>query len=274
VDVSPGAGVGMMASTHRAAWALVVGAVMLSLGLTVEAQRGGGRQRGGFDERFQTMAQIEGNVPYDGRFTFVRLMYRSFGRGGTSWAHDYPRGERHFMKIVNAVSLLNPHMDESNILALDDPELFKYPVAYMAEPGFWNMSEAELAGLKEYIAKGGFLIFDDFRFEHWYNFEAQINRVFPKAIWHEMKADHPIFHSFYDIDSLDLIPQYFQNYGTPIFRGLFEDNDPTKRLIAIANYNTDLSEFWEYADTGLQAVADTNEAFKLGVNYLIYGLTH
>ena len=76
-----------------------------------------------------------------------------------------------------------------------------------------------------------------------------------------------------DIDNLDLIPQYFQEYGTPIFRGLFEDNDPTKRLIAIANYNTDLSEFWEFADSGYRAVEESNEAFKLGVNYIIYALT-
>lgn len=265
----------MKRTSHRAAWALILGAVIVSLGLTAQAQRGSNRQRGGGDERFQTGGQIHGNIPYDGRFTFVRLMYRGFGRGGTSWIHDYPRGDEHLMKIINAVSLTNPHMDgETNILALDDPELFNYPVAYMAEPGFWQMSEAELAGLKAYIEKGGFLIFDDFRFEHWYNFEAQINRVFPRAVWHEMTADHPVFHSFYDINSLDIIPQYFQNYGKPIFRGLFEDNDPKKRLIAIANYNTDLSEFWEFADTGVQAVADTNEAFKLGVNYIIYGMTH
>lgn len=263
----------MMASKHRSACALIVGAVIVSLGLTVQAQRG--NQRGQRDnERFQTGGQIEGNVPYDGRFTFVRLMYRSMSRGGCCWYHDYPRGERHFMKIINAVSLVNPYVDASNVMALDDPELFKYPIAYMAEAGYWTMSEAELAGLKDYIAKGGFLIFDDFIGQAWYNFEAQMNRVFPRAVWHDMSADHPIFHSFYDINDLNIIPQYFQNYGTPIFRGLFEDNDPKKRLIAIANYNTDLSEFWEYADSGVQAIEDTNEAFKLGVNYIIYGLTH
>ena len=264
----------MMASKHGSAYALIVGAVIVSVGLTVEARQGNQRGQRGGNERFQAAAMIEGNVPYDGRFTFVRLMYRGFGRGGNSWSHDYPRGERHFMKIINAVSLVNPHMDESNVMTLDDPELFKYPVAYMAEPGFWQMSEAELAGLKAYIAKGGFLIFDDFVGQAWYNFEAQMNRVFPRAVWQEMTPDHPIFHSFYDIDNLDVIPQYFQNYGKPIFRGLYEDNDPKKRLIAIANYNTDLSEFWEFADSGYKAIEDTNEAFKLGVNYIIYGITH
>ncbi len=261
----------MMASQHRAAYALIVGAVIVSLGLTVQAQRGRGQRD---PERFQTGSQLEGNVPYDGRFTFVRIMYRSMSRGGCCWYHDYPRGERHFMKIINAVSLVNPHMDESNVMTLDDPEIFKYPIAYMAEPGWWTMSEAELAGLKAYIAKGGFLIFDDFQGQHWYNFEAQMNRVFPRAVWYPMKVEHPIFHAFYDIENLDLIPQYFQNYGTPVFRGLFEDNDPKKRLIAIANYNTDISEFWEFADDGIKPIADTNEAFKLGVNYIIYGITH
>ena len=129
-------------------------------------------------------------------------------------------------------------------------------------------------GHQTYLAKGGFLIFDDFVNQAWYNFEAQMNRVFPKAIWYEMTPEHPIFHSFYDINNLDVIPQYFQNYGKPIFRGLYEDNDPKKRLIAIANYNTDLSEFWEFADAGYRAIEDTNEAFKLGVNYIIYGITH
>lgn len=264
-------------STQRRSVAFVAAAVLVSLGLTVQAQRGN-RQGGG--ERFQGAAMIEGNVPYDGKFTFARLRYQSFfggGRrgGGAPWAHDYPRGERHFMRILNEVSLVGPHMDESNIFGLDDPELMKYPIAYMAEPGFWSMTEAELEGLKAYVAKGGFLIFDDFRGDNeWYNLELQMNRVFPQARWIDMTADHPIFHAFYDIGDLDLIPQYFQNYGTPIFRGLFEDNDPTKRLIAIANFNTDLSEFWEFADTGIQAVEDSNEAFKLGVNYIIYALTH
>ncbi len=258
----------MTTSAHRAAAAVVVGAIVVSLGLTVQAQR----RRGGFD-RFAAATMIEGNVPYDGRFTFARLMYRGFGRGGSSWSHDYPRGERHFMRIINAVTLLAPHMDESNIFGLDDPELFKYPIAYMAEPGYWTMTEAELAGLKAYIAKGGFLIFDDFRGQDWWNLEAQINRVFPTAIWFDLSFDHPLFHSFYDIESNEIIPQYYDS-GQPIFRGLFEDNDPKKRLIAIANYNTDISEFWEFADTGVRAMDETNEAFKLGVNYLIYGLTH
>lgn len=264
--------------TQQGMWrrhlAFVVGALVISAGLTLHAQRGQRNMGGG--ERFQGAASIEGNIPYDGRFTFVRLRYQGFfgRRGGSAWSHDYPRGERHFMRIVNEVSLVRPHMDESNVMALDDPELMKFPIAYMAEPGYWAMTEAELAGLTAYIAKGGFLIFDDFRGPNeWYNLELQMARVFPQARWVDMPMDHPIFHSFFDIDSLDIIPQYYDS-GTPMLRGLFEDNDPKKRLIAIANFNTDMSEFWEFSDTGVRSIDENNEAFKLGVNYIIYALTH
>lgn len=259
---------------HRRAVTFIVAAVLISLGLTVQAQRGN-RRFGGGEDRFSGNVRLESNLPYDGRFTFVRIRYQNFISRGNQWSHDYPFGERHFMKILNAVSMVNPYTDASNVMTLDDPELMKFPIAYMAEPGYWAMTEAELAGLTAYVKKGGFLIFDDFRSDYeWYNLELQMARVYPQARWVELTADHPIFHSFYDINDLNLIPQYFQQYGVPKFRGLFEDNDPTKRMIAIANFDTDISEFWEFADSGVRAVSETNEAFKLGVNYIVYALTH
>ena len=81
------------------------------------------------------------------------------------------------------------------------------------------------------------------------------------------------FTSFFEIDRLDIIPQAYIG-GQPIFRGVFEDNDPTKRLQMIVDYNTDVSQFWEWSGTGLRPVDDTNEAYKLGVNYIMYGMTH
>jgi hypothetical protein len=271
-------GVGMtLTTTHRRSVAFILAAVAISLGLTVDAQRGFGQRRGG-GERNSGFVRLEGNMPYDGRFTFVRVSYQNFMSRGSQWSHDYPYGERHFMKIVNEVTLVNPYTDASNVMALDNPELMKYPIAYMAEPGYWMMTEAELAGLTAYLNKGGFLIFDDFRnargYNEWGNLEMQMARVYPEGRWIDLTAEHPIFHAFYDINDLDLIPQYFQEYGTPKFRGLFEDNDPAKRMIAIANFDTDISEFWEFADTGYRSVSETNEAFKLGINYIVYGLTH
>jgi hypothetical protein len=97
--------------------------------------------------------------------------------------------------------------------------------------------------------------------------------VLPGVRFYEMNASHPIYHTFFEISSLDIVPQAY-NAGLPIFRGVYEDNDPKKRLMVIINYNTDVSQFWEWSGTGLRPIDDTNEAYKLGVNYLMYGLTH
>jgi hypothetical protein len=60
----------------------------------------------------------------------------------------------------------------------------------------------------------------------------------------------------------------------PGYYGVFEDNDPTKRMMALVNHNADIAEYWEYSDRGLFPVDLTNDAYKLGVNYFVYGLTH
>src|SRR5262245_24253287 len=214
-----------------------------------------------------------GNVRYDGRFVFVRMSYPWYGGRGAPWAHDYPRGEEHFLKILNEITSTPLHVGESSVMSLGDPEMFKFPVIYMCEPGFWSMSDAETSNLRDYLKKGGFLIFDDFRGRDWANVDLQFSRVFPEGKWVDLDATHPIFHSFFEISSLDIIPQYYDQ-GRPIFRALFEDNDPTKRLMVIAAYNTDISEFWEWSDTGYEPITATNEAFKLGVNFFMYGITH
>lgn len=239
--------------------------------VAVSAQR---RGFGGFGGRYGPIP-IAPNTPYDGRFTFVRVRYGpdyGYASQRLPWSHDYPAGEQHFMKIMNEVSYLRPHTDETNILTFDNPELFKYPVAYLCEPGRWEMSDAEVAGLRAYVKKGGFVIVDDFRYQDWPNFEAQMTRVLPDARFYDLDLRNPIFHSFFEIHTLD-VPQY---YDPPpaIFRAVYEDNDPAKRIMVMINYNTDISEYWEWSDTGLKPIDESNEAYKLGVNYIIYGMTH
>ena len=146
-------------------------------------------------------------------------------------------------------------------MKLDDPELFKYPVAYIIEVGWWQMTDSEAAGLRDYLHKGGFLIVDDFKTRGfgggmggggWEVFEDNMRRVLPEARFFDMDPTHPIFHSFFEIDRLDIIPQAY-NDGKPVFRGVYEDNDPRKRLVMIVNYNTDVSQFWEWSGTGSPA---------------------
>ena len=223
------------------------------------------------------------NIDYDGRFTFIRLKYTTapggyFYRGEPAWAHGYPIAEQNLMRIMNEVSYLGAHTEEINTLTLDDPELFKYPVAYVIEPDWWAMTDREGKALREYLQRGGFLIVDDFKGRNfrggggWEAFERNMGRALPGARFVDLDVDHLIFHSFFEIKSLK-IPQAYVG-GDPIFRGLFEDNDPTKRIQIIVNFNTDISQFWEWSGLGLRPIADTNESYKLGVNYIIYGMTH
>jgi hypothetical protein len=224
---------------------------------------------------------VQGNTAYDGRFVFVRLKYNAgFGRwadrlgdGGIPWSHDYPEGEVHFTKILEALTLLRVRTDGSNMIALDDPELFNYPVTYMCEPGYWTVSATEAAAFRSYLLKGGFAIFDDFRDRDWDNLQYQMKVVLPEATWRQLDGTAAVFHSFFEIPHPETLPPPYGRLW-PSYWGLFEKNDPNGRLMVIANVNNDISEYWQFSDTGYAPVDLTNEAYKFGVNYVIYGLTH
>ncbi len=255
---------------------LVVFAVLVGLVAATAAQRS---YFYGWDESVR-------NIPYDGRFTFVRIRYTpapggNWAGGRPSWVHGYPLAEQNLMRIMREISMLDLHPDDINVVTLDDPELFKYPIAYIIEVGWWTANEREVAGLRAYLQKGGFLFVDDFKPENWRGvpgggwkpFEDMIKRVLPEARIVDLSANDRIFHSFFEIKDLDHFPQAY-NYGNPVFRGVYEDNDPRKRLMMIINYNTDVSQFWEWSGRGFRPFDDTNEAYKLAVNYIMYGLTH
>lgn len=244
--------------------------------LALVAQRGGG-----FRGALQPPPSIS-NAPYDGRFTFVRLKYTNlpggfYYRGQPSWSHGYPQSEQNLVRILREITTLHPQMATTNVIAMDDPQLFKYPVAYMTEASWWVVSDAEAAALRAYLLKGGFIIFDDFR-EYgsgvgWQNFTAQMKKVMPELRFVDLSPAHPIFHSFYDVNSFSIVPQYYDR-GAPVFRGAYVGNDPAKRLMIMVNFNTDVSNFWEYSAMGFRPISESNEAYKLGVNYIVYALTH
>jgi hypothetical protein len=192
------------------------------------------------------------NHAYDGRFTFARVKYDTapggyWYMGLPSWSHGYPMSEDNLMRIMNEVSYLGAHTDAYNVFAFDDPEITKYPITYLTEAGWWTLNEREAAALRAYLLKGGFVIFDDFKRPGefgaagggWETFEENMKRVLPYAKFVDLDASHPIFHCFFEIDSLGHFPQAY-NSGPPIFRGLYEDNDPAKRLLMVINYNTDI----------------------------------
>jgi hypothetical protein len=263
---------------------LTAGSLFLLTAVAALAQYGG--PRGPFHEY--------PNIPYDGQFTFVRLKY-THGPGGNwyggwpAWGHGYPLAEQNLMRIMQEVSFINPHVEEINAITLDDPTLFRYPLAYIIEVDWWAMTDREALALRAYLQKGGFVIVDDFKPRRrfggrfggdlggygggWEVFAQAMTRVLPQGQFVRLDASQPIFHSFFEVDRLDIIPQAYIA-GQPEFYGMFEDNDQKKRLQMIVNYNTDVSQFWEWSGTGLRPIDETNEAYKLGVNYIIYGLTH
>jgi len=275
-------------SEHVLAPAWVLAAFTLCAA-TAHAQRGffGGGQLGGSCYNDPVVK----NIPYDGRFTFTRLIYSEgtgncYYRGEPSWSHGYweafpERAEVNLLRIMEQVSIFHPHIPQTNAIAMDDPELFKFPVAYMTESGYWEITNRETMALRKYLLKGGFLIIDDSRDDFgrgkngWVTLQADLKQVFPAL--HPIRLDntYPIFHSFFDITkSLDDIPQAYDVRNIPEFYGVFQDNDPKKRMYMMINFNTDVSDYWEFTSQGFYPVESANDAYKLGVDYIMYALTH
>ena len=221
------------------------------------------------------------NMPYNGKFTFARIRFEPtrWGPGNYHWGldlkwnHDYPRAETHFTKILKELTTLDVNTGGGNIVDLDDPDLFKYPVAYLCEVGFWQPTENEARNLRTFLHKGGFLIIDDFAGYQWSNFEEQMRRVLPGAQLVKLDPEHAVFDSFFRVDVRTFHHPYFRGFPATVL-GVFEDNDPRKRLMMVVNYNQDLSEYWEWSDTGWVPIELSNEAYKFGVDYVIYGMTH
>jgi hypothetical protein len=270
------------ASRHVAARFLVAAALIVCTSGSAAAQRNNmGACQFSYDERGYFVSPFWYENPiYSGQITFARIKYRgSFmcADEGPGWAHDFPRMESNFLRIFREISATRPVLKEkplivSTLLALDDPELFRYPVAYLSEPGGWDMTETEVKGLRKFMTRGGFMIIDDMGFRGRNdvpNLMYQWRRAFPKAEMLELKPDHPVFSSFFNIN----FAAVQGSYGPPLFYAFFEDNNPKKRLLAVINANNDLGEWIEFSDQGFDPTP-TNESYKLMVNYFIYALTH
>src|SRR5688572_23269755 len=124
---------------------LLIGATLLGTALDAQEMRG---RRG---RRDRDEAPFSGNTPYSGRFTFARIKFEPLGgeggwRSDLKWDHDFPRAERNLMKILKELSSIEPFMDGGNVFTADAPELHRFPIAYLSQPGFWSLSEAKTMG--------------------------------------------------------------------------------------------------------------------------------
>ncbi len=216
----------------------------------------------------------------ESKFTFGRVRYNyPFSwrwRGGIGdangppWSHDFPRSEENLMKIMSEVTKLDVNPG-GHIFTFDTDDCFKYPIAYLCEVGYINLSEKEARTMREYLLRGGFLIVDDFRTpREMYNFIDEMKMVFPDRNLEELPRTHPIFTCFYDLTNVIIEPPYSRNL-VPQYFGMSDDNG---RLMMVVDYNNDISEYWEWSADPYYKIEDTNEAFKYGVNYILYALTH
>ena len=230
----------------------------------------------------------------EAEFHMARMIYADGGVSGRGrygfrrgwWAIDYPDAEIHFHGGVSR--LTNVDMaEDSHHLQLTDAELFDHPWLFAQQigQGEWNPSTEEAALLREYLLKGGFLVLDDFHNDYqWGVMVNAMRKVFPEYPVVELTPDKDdIFHALYDLDVLTQIPGERHLYraadgsvraqmeGPQRWAGIY---DSKGRLMVVANFNMDMGDAWEHADDAHYPQPMTALAYRFGINYLIYAMTH
>lgn len=223
---------------------------------------------------------VQAPVP-PAEFQFVRLIYsdNSF-RGGERWLTDWPDAEAFLIRGLKRLTRIDV-ADEGNYLAIMDERLFDYPWIYAVEVGYWYLSDAEAARLRDYLLRGGTLVVDDFHgTAEWANFLENIRRVFPDRPIVDIPSDDPVFHVAFDLVDRVQIPgiqslfsgNKFEKDGyEPQWRGIYDDDG---HLMVIINHNMDLGDAWEHADMPEYSLLYTNRAYQYAINYVLYAMTH
>jgi hypothetical protein len=223
----------------------------------------------------------------EAQFHLVRLIYGNRGRGFFNgyWAIDYPDAEKHFLPALKRLTGISVADDSIHLDAMDD-RIFDYPFMFAQQvgQGYWVPDAQEAERMREYLARGGFLLVDDIHGERdWAIFEAAMARILPGQSIVEIPDEDPLMHVFYDLSDRLQIPGrrhlmmsrggevLARMAGPPHWRGIYDDRG---RLIVAVNYNIDMGDAWEHADDYYYPVPMTHLAYRLGVNYVIYALTH
>jgi len=195
------------------------------------------------------------------------------------WKHDYPESDEFLIHLLHELTGIRVNPDSYKIVQLSSPEIFKYPFLYLSEPGFLALTDKEISNLGEYIRRGGFIMADDFRgpgFLRGGPDELQVLRTYLKRAVPErdlVKLDisHEVFHTFFDVDTLKMKPPYGEDVFMPEFWGMSDEHG---RLQVIANFNNDIGDFWKYLDEGDKPLRDSTRSIRLGIDYVLYALTH
>ncbi len=221
-------------------------------------------------------------------FQFARGIYSDdFAVGdesGGSWSIDYPKADRHFLYALNRLSTIDSSADEYAV-KLTDPQLRHLPFIYALEMSAMQLQQTEVAALREYLLAGGFLLIDDsWGSWAWENLQIQLGQVFPERAIVEIPPTHPIFSIVYELTDIKQVPNFrngiayetngitHESDGTvPHVHGIFDDSG---HLMVLINWNTDLGDAWEWADHPDYPSFFSTYAVKLGINVVIYAMTH
>jgi hypothetical protein len=239
------------------------------------------------------------DFPKEGEFHFIRTEYtdlpymrRGFssfvsrtGRASGWWAQDWPDADNHFSFGIQRLTRLQ--VGEPVHVGLTDERLFNYPWIYATQVGFWDLTDAEVLKLREYLDRGGFLMVDDFwantQGPQWEVFEGTMQRVLPGHPITKIELNHSVMHVLYDIEQKDLtfIPGtrhlgYDGSVRQPAGTSpeWYRIDDDRGRMVVAVNYNTDIGDAWEYADAPEYPAAMTTLAYRYGINYIMYAMTH
>lgn len=214
-------------------------------------------------------------------FAFARLRYRSSGGWRrSSWGTDSNTSEHHFIRGVLRLTRVHARTAEE-IIDADSDAVFEWPWLYAVEVGHWELTDSQAKRLRTYLDRGGFLMVDDFHGTYeWEVFLASLKRIFPDRPVLDIENDDSIFRVLYDLKDRVQIPgrqvlysgrTYERDGVEPKWRGIFDDKG---RIQVAICHNMDLGDAWEWADDPRYPERYASEAYKIGINYLIYSMTH
>lgn len=217
-------------------------------------------------------------------WVFGRLRYDSGGGrrywGGGAWATDFPKADRQFVQGVRRLSRLHSRSVEQ-VVDINKDEIYNVPWLYAVEVGNWTLNDDQAKRLRQYLLRGGFMMVDDFHgTEQWADFMDSLRRVFPDREVVDLENRDQIFHVVYDLDDRFQVPgiQMFRSGRTyerdgidPKWRGI---TDEKGRVMLAICHNMDLGDAWEWADHPNYPEHYASLAYRIGINYITYAMTH
>jgi hypothetical protein len=220
--------------------------------------------------------------PEDRGFKCSDLQPGEGGFGG-GWRTDYPASDCKFIWGVERLTSINAFRQAPHPMELMDPRIFDFPYLYIVEPGQMILSRQEAARLREFLLRGGFLHVDDFwGLYQLQNFAEQMAKVFPDRKLENLPLTEEIFHTFFDIDTIMQIPNVNNGcYGgrtwesasdtMPRLLGIKDDHG---RVMVVVTYNSDLGDAWEHMDVACYPEKFSGQAYRMGIDFVIYAMTH